>query len=364
MAKVVDNRSRWTVALDAGLWYLLLIVCLFYPLFIDRAGVMDNENYVDYFINGRDLAWLRLFTESESWLQLFFRLSTEEIVWLLWTSLAGWLFGPNVAVHVTVFLLNLLVVLALRRFPNRSLALALWVVIPVGLAVTGIYQVRQGFAFALWLYIAVHHRRLVVGSVVAALVHTTFSVVAVLSVIAVQSRWSANTRLAALAATGLGLAVTGDMLFEAYGGRRLAESAIQDPDTLALNFLLGLMIVLAFPLYLSVSGKCALLNRDRRRNSMEGYLLLYVGVISFLIFSFFLFPIGNHRLPYLAWLGLIPIIGNFDFARAWQDAATMKRSVIGLGLIFSFLLHQTISAALDNRYACLFEENCSEVLAR
>jgi len=357
------SSEAHVVLTSAAAWYLLVVVCLLYPLALDRREMIDNVNYVDYFINGRDLAWTWLFTEADSWLQLFFRLSTEEVLWLAWTSLAGWMFDPEAAVYVTVVLLNLLVVLALKDCPNRALALALWILIPVGFAVTGTYQIRQGAAFALWLYLGVRRERLVLASVLAALVHTTFSVIAVLSLIATFRCLNWKARVAAIVAVGLFMAVAGEVLFSAYGGRRLVEAAVLDPDTLSLNFLLGLLVVAGYPTYLLVSdGGSALVKAGRRSVVLQEYLLLYVGIVLFMIVSFFVFPIGNYRLPYIAWLGLIPIVGHFDFSRMRIDEGARNKAVIGFGLMFSFLLYQAIGAALNNRYACVLVPNCADVL--
>lgn len=360
------RSGQSVVVTSAAVWYLLVVACLLYPLALERRGMIDNDNYVDYFINGRDFAWTWLFAGAESWLQLFFRLSTEEVLWLLWTSLAGSLLEPEVAVYVTAVLLNLLIVLALRDCPNRALALLLWMLIPMGFAVTGTYQIRQGVAFALWLYVGIRHERLVLASVLAALIHTTFSAVAVLAVVATFRKLGWKSRLVAVVAVGAGLAIAGDVLFGTYGGRRLTESAVVDPETLSINFLLGLFVVAAYPTYLLLhEGGSMLVTRTRRLSVvMVDYLLLYVGMIVFLIVSFFVFPIGNFRLPYVAWLGLIPIIGHFDFARLRTDETALKRAVIGLGLMLGFLLYQAVGAALHDRYDCVLVPNCSDVLLR
>jgi hypothetical protein len=185
-----------------------------------------------------------------------------------------------------------------------------------------------------------------------------------LAVIATWRRRGPAFRLVALAVAGVVLALLGDTLFSAYGGRRVGESGVLDPDVLSINFLLGLLVVAAYPAYLALSGDRSLVGTGRHAGARQDYLLLYVGIVFFLIASFFLFPIGNFRLPYIAWLGLIPLVANFDFAAGWKDAAAMKRMVIGFGLIFSFLLYQAVGAARDNRYACVLAPDCADLLDR
>jgi hypothetical protein len=353
---------RWFYARQA-LWYLLACVCILYPLSLDRQGMIDNDNYVDYFVNGPDLEWLAVFTQADSWLELVFRLSTDEILWLLWTTLAGSLMPPEMAVYATVVALNSLFVLAVRDYRNRSLALALWLLIPVGFAVIGTYQIRQGLAFALWLYLGVRRERLVLASVLAALVHTTFGVVAILSFLATRRSWTSITRLVIMGATSVGLALAGQIVFETYGGRRV-ETYLLDEATLTTNFLIGLIILLVYPLSLSLRGDRRLGFNVGGRRFLHDYVLLYVGIMFFLVVSFFLFPLGNYRLPYIAWLGLIPIFGQFNFGRMRDWYAKLGPALPGFGVILIFLAYQSVKGVLDNRYACLFVSNCADVLSR
>jgi hypothetical protein len=356
--------TRWLAELDAGAWYVLVAVCLLFPLSLDRSGMIDNDNYVDYFVNGQTLAWTWLFTDADSWVQFIFRLSTEEILWLAWTTAVGQVAPPQAAVYITAFLLNVIVVLALRCSPNRSVALALWLVIPFGFAVIGTYQIRQGLAFAVWLYLGVRRERLVLGSLAAALIHTTFSVVAVLALLAAWRRCGNTRRLAAVCVAALLLAFVGDVLFAAYGGRRVSESGVLDPDTLSVNFLLGLLIVLAYPAYLAVASRAAFCKPGGADSAIEDYLILYVGIVTFLIASFFMFPVGNLRLPYIAWLGLIPLVGHFDVRSALADARAARRGLIGFGLVFAFLFYQVLGAAAANQYLCLLVPHCADALVR
>ncbi len=341
---------------------MLATVCVIYPLFLDRRGMIDNDAYLDYFVNGRELVWLSSFVDADSWLELFFRLSTEEILWLFWTTLIGSLMNPEAAVYVTVAAINFLIVLSFREYRNRSLALALWLLIPVGFAVIGTYQIRQGLAFAIWLYVGVRRERLVLGSALAAMIHTTFGVVAVLSLLATRHNSTARVRLASMAIASVVLALLGDMLFQRYGGRRV-ETYLLSEETLTLNFLIGLTILLAYPLVLCLRRDPRLGGGNERR-VLHDYLLLYVGIMFFLIVSFFLFPLGNYRLPYVAWLGLIPILGQFNFGRLWTSHANLGGALPGFGVTLAFLAYQIGKAALDNRYACLFVSNCADVLIR
>lgn len=359
LSKSVPQRLA---GLDVAAWYVLVFVCLSIPILLDRAGMIDNDSYVDYFVNGKDFAWTRTFVEVDTWLQFASRLVTEEVLWLAWTSFLGTMFAPQDSVYLTAFLLNLLIVVTLSRAPNRSTALALWIFIPFGFAVIGTYQLRQGFAFALWLYLAIRRERLVLGSVAAAMIHTTFIVVALLSILAAWRKWSEKARLASLVVTATALALAGNSLFAEYGGRRVTEAAVIDPEPLSLNFLLGLVVVVAYPTYLVLFEQRAFHKPSGNAAALRDYVLLYVGTVSFLIASFFVFPIGNFRLPYIAWLGLIPIVGYFDFGRALQDPQATRRALIGLGVILVFLLYQSVGAALSERYACVLHANCASLL--
>jgi hypothetical protein len=357
------TRIRWIYAKQA-LWYLLVLICVLYPLLLDRRGMIDNDNYVDYFINGRDLAWISLFSQAGSLMEFFVRLWTEEILWLLWTTVVGNLMSPEAGVYFTVAVLNALVAASLRDCRNRSLALALWILMPLGFAVVGTYQIRQGLALAVWLYLGVRRGRLVTGSLVAAMIHTTFGLLAVLSLIATRRELSAKVRLAILGVVCVILALLGEALFQMYGGRRIEAYLQSEEEVLTTNFLIGLFVLMSLPMVLCLSKDTRLGGTLRERGVLQDYQILYLGLMFFLVASFLFFPIGNYRLPYLAWLGLIPIIGQFDFARMHVLRARLDPAVPGFLMLLAFFAYQCLKAVLDNRYSCLYAANCAELLYR
>src|SRR2546428_552736 len=82
----------------------------------------------------------------------------------------------------------------------------------------GMYQIRQGFAFAVLLYFGARYGKLIMAALASAMIHTTFAVVLPFAILS-RLRASALVKLLAAAAIALALAVIGGSLFEAYGGR-------------------------------------------------------------------------------------------------------------------------------------------------
>jgi hypothetical protein len=160
------------------------------------------------------------------------------------------------------------------------------------------------------------------------------------------------------------LALLGEALFQMYGGRRIEAYLQSDEEVLTTNFLIGLFVLMSLPMVLCLSKDSRLGSAVRERGVLQDYLILYLGLLFFLVASFLFFPIGNYRLPYLAWLGLVPIIGQFDFARMHVLRARLDPAVPGFALLLAFFAYQFVKAVLDDRFACLYATNCAELLSR
>jgi hypothetical protein len=300
----------------AGLWVqrpashllfgLLAVLVTCYAIFTDRTHFIDQQNYVDSFAESATLEWLTSLFSHESILEgLVTQIFSEELLWRVWATALGSLFDPVVAVLVTVLILNLLIIATAWRLPMPSLALALWVALPVGFAVTGLLQLRQGFAFAVMLFFALQLRRPVLGALVAGMLHTTFALAFFFTLIGwlFRSRW----RLALLAGllTAFTGAYLGAMLFEIFGGRRILVYSVQEGAT-SINYVLGGLICILPSLHLLLTTNARADSTESR--TLSNLALVHVGVTAFTIFSFFMFPMGAGRVGYLTQLLLIPIL--------------------------------------------------------
>jgi hypothetical protein len=271
---------------------------------------------------------------------------SEEVLWQVWATVLGFVLSPALSVIVTVCVLNLLVALSVVRLPNPVFPLIVWMLVPVGFAVTGLLQLRQGFAFAVMLYVALRMNRPVLGTLIAAMIHTTFVLVLPFSLIA----WLCGRRqlLALLLVVGLAFvaAYLGGVLFEMFGGRRLHVYDVNEAETNSILYVFGGLLCSLPALYRLLSTD-APQEAAASSSTLANLALIHVGVIAFTAISFFIFPLGAGRIGYLIMLLLIPIL------------PTMRRnsSVVGtmiFGLLLLYLVYLTVKTYLEGTYAIFF----------
>jgi hypothetical protein len=325
--------------------YALLVVA--FSLLIDRSFLMDQQNYIDNFSEAATLDWLRAWSEEESLLRgAITQLFSEELLWRIWTTLLGLTFDPATAVLLTVCVLNGLLILAAWRSDGPSLALALWLIVPVGFAVTGLLQLRQGFGFAVMLYIAMRWRSPIVAALIAGMIHTTFAVAFVFAVVAwvFRSRpWLALLAVVALAFSG---AYAGGVLFEMFGGRRLLTYSTTEGVT-SINYVFGGLLCILPSLYwlMTTSRIEQQLQESRILSSLA---LIHVGATAFTLFSFFLFPLGAGRIGYLTQLLLIPLLPSLRQRRHHPAALAI------FGLLMLYLVYLTGKSYVEGVYEIYF----------
>ncbi len=281
-----------------GWMFLLLAVAALATLgFGDRSiGVLDQDNYVAYF---KVTTWdwvVQFYQDSASLSSFVISLVTEELGWRVWVVLVNSLgMTPEAGVRLTVVVLNLLVMYSLASLRRPLIGLILWIVMPTALATVGLFQIRQGFAFAITMLFAVRLNRPILGALIASAVHTTFAVPALLLIavrICNRSLWIA---LAGVSAMALVLASSASFLFQNFGGRRLEEYAgYQDDFTIRLIALLvGYMFASVAVLY--SSERTALTQRDE---SIRQMCIMHIGLVIYLVAAFLVFPFGKGRVWY------------------------------------------------------------------
>jgi hypothetical protein len=288
------------------LFLLLAIVALATLGFGDRSiGVLDQDNYVAYF---KVTTWdwvVRFYQDSASLSSFVISLVTEELGWRVWVVLVNSLgMMPEAGVRLTVIVMNLLVMYSLAGLRRPLIGLILWLVMPTALATVGLFQIRQGFAFALTMLFAVRLNRPILGALIASAVHTTFAVPALLLIAARLCRRRLWIALVGVSATALVLASSASFLFQNFGGRRLEEYAgYQDDFTIRLIALLvGYMIASVAVLY--SSARTALTQRDE---SIRQMCIMHIGLVIYLVAAFLVFPFGKGRVWYCVPL-LVPFL--------------------------------------------------------
>jgi hypothetical protein len=281
-------------------------------------NLLDQDNYLEYF---RTTTWdwiVQLYDQRVSTTNFVISMITEELGWRIWViSLNALGLTPEVGVRVTVLVLNALVMIALLGVRRPLLGLILWSVIPFALLTVGLFQIRQGFAFAVAMVLTTRFQRPLTGWVLASFIHTTFAVPAML-LIAIRmfrrrGKWVA---LGAAGVVALALASSAGVLFRNFGGRRLAEySGYQDDFTIRLVLLL-VAYMFASVLVLYGSWRAA---DSRKQTTLTELSLMHISLVIYLVAAYFVFPLGKGRVWYCVPLLLAFLIPEIKFktTAAW-----------------------------------------------
>lgn len=328
-------------------WALIVVLMLGYAVGMDRTFVIDQNNYLANFSLDPLMRWADKLTPDQLTLKGFIiAVFSEELLWHVWTTSLGSLMEPATAIVVTACVLNLLIAWSVVRLPNPALPLMIWLVLPVGFAVTGLSLLRQGFALAVMLYITLRFRRAVLGTLIAAMIHTTFVLAVPFALVAWLCRRRRFLGVALAVALGFGVAYVGGMLFEAFGGRRLQTYDASQPDVTSIYYLLGTLLC-CLPGVFRLAGPAAPDETAAESRTLGDLAVIHVGVIAFVATSFFVFPLGTGRVGYLSMLLLIPLL----------PTVRRRDSVIGMlifVLLLLYLVYLAIKTYMDGGYDIYF----------
>jgi hypothetical protein len=358
-APILDRLARSSA--QQWLFALLAIAIVAYTFSLDRSGMIDQQNYEDYFTPGVAQDWLSSLVLVRNVVDVLSVVILDEPLWRAWTFLLSGILDPTAATYLTVAVLNGLVALAVRGYRYPVVAMAAWLVIPLGFSVIGVYQIRQGLAFAIWLMVAIRWNRLVVGTLIAGLFHSTFLVVAPMAFLASRRSVSVWMRVLLIALFAIGVSVAGRALFETLGGRRI-EAYLYADETFSAAFVVAAVALLAYPLWLTRSRRVGSQIIAPSGPALSTYGLLYAGVLVYLVTCFFLFPLGMYRVNYLLALGLIPIVGNVSFSSVRAGKLPDTGVLVGSTVVAAYCTYLLLAAIRDNRYACVLSEHCAAIL--
>ncbi len=346
------RRTPWTDQPAALLgWSALVIVLLAYGLGLDRTFFIDQPNYLENFSRAVNLDWVHMIFSGDSVLKsLVIGVFSEELLWQVWEQLLGTILSPPAAVYVTVCAISLLVAYGVARLPDPVLPLVIWILLPVGFATTGLLQIRQGFAFAVLLYVSLRLKRPVLGSLFAAMIHATFVLPLAFAAIA----WLCGRRrlLALLLAVvfALGTAYLGGLLFEVFGGRRLTTYSVDEAQSNSILYVFGALLCSLPSLHRLLMGQGvseARLTPAALDLTLGNLAVLHLGVIAFVVFSYFMFPLGAGRVGYLVMLMLIPLLPTMH--RRDSISGTLVYA-----LLLVYLVYLTIKTYLEGTYNIFF----------
>lgn len=292
------SPTRKLFTTPTGWLFLLLASCvLYYLATADRPSTLpDQANYVTYF-EITNWQWVvDYFSQSTSALNLAIGLVTDELGWRTWIILVNSLgVSPETGVRITVVFLNALVFYTLSRLSRPLLGLLLWLVIPSALAIVGLFQIRQGFAFAVAMFVAISFKRPILGALLASSIHTTFAVPAILLIVTRMSGPKLKIALPAAGVSAILLAMAGRVLFQDYGGRRIAEYAGYEAD-----FTIRLLILVITYGIASAMVLYQMPTEDKTSQppSLRELAIMHIALIVYLAAAFLVFPFGKDRVFY------------------------------------------------------------------
>jgi hypothetical protein len=191
------------------------------------------------------------------------------------------------------------------------------------------------------LVVAIRARKPFLGCLIASMIHTTFVVLLLFSIVdRLLRRWRGFATLACIV-VAIAVAFAGRELFEIFGGRRLFVYSIDDGST-SLNFAIGCLICAAPSVALLCGNKS---ERQRCGAEILSIATMHIGVTVFLVSSVLVFPLGASRVGYFSELLLIPVLPVLKRDRGYQAAAFWGTAL--------FLGYSALRAAAEGAYAVL-----------
>lgn len=279
------------------IFFVLSSLILFWILTLDRTLIYDNDNYLKYF-SGNQLSLFFNQFNSLSASNKFYFLFSEEYLWLLYADFVSFFFSPGSGLLFTVFLINILLLLSFYKLKRPIISLLFWAILPMGLAVCGVAQIRQGLAFAIFTFMYIYFNRPLLGAAIASMVHTTFCVPLLFIFIYSIFKNKKLLLLALVFLVAVALITFINYFFLEIGGRR-ALTYTGDMGIPSINSIIALFIFFIPTVsYLYFQKKCDVI------------FVTYYGLFIWILFSFFLFPMATIRIYYYNYLFLIFLFGD------------------------------------------------------
>ncbi len=292
-----ESPTRNLFTTPSGWAFVLLSSFVLYYLATTERPVTlpDQVPYLAYF-KLTDWQWMvDYFSQGKSAMSMAAGVVTDELGWRAWILLVN-SFGvtPETGIRITVVVINALVFYSLSRLSRPLLGLVLWLAIPVAFPIAGLFQIRQGFAFAIAMLFAIDFRRAVLGALIASSIHTTFAVPAILLIVVRMSGPRQKFALPAVCVAGMLLASMGSVLFQDYGGRRIGDYAGYQVDFSARLLVLMITYGIASAMVLYTLKPV----ENSRLQALRELATMHIGLIAYLVAAFLVFPFGKDRVFY------------------------------------------------------------------
>ncbi len=308
--------------IEKFIFFSISCVILLWVMGLDRNFLPDQQDYLIYFRADFLNNFIQQY-QQQPWILKITSLFSSEVLWLGYTQILVQFFSAKTCVLLTVFILNFLLLMSCYECEKPLLALFLWVISPAGFLIMGFVQIRQGFAFAIFLFMALKYQRPLLAAIITAMIHTTFAIPLIFLIIHHFVKNKRNFFLVSFIFSVLIAFLLAHFFHEIAGRRADTYSVLQGPQSILYFFV---WLAWAIPsLYMFFSKK---------EESFFSYV--YLGMLLWFIACYFLFPVGNNRVTYYIWLLLIPLLAN-DWAEIFAIKVYFYFCLLLLMCLFLYL---------------------------
>lgn len=316
--------------LNGYAYWLLSATFIIAVLSVDRTDLLDNDNYITYFSKQEPFrAFFEEIDEARSLFQVVALFFSEEPLWLLYIKVLSSILNPTLSIYFTVFILNSIIVYSCSKFEYRLSGLLLWVLIPMGAAVMGLFQIRQGLALSLLMLFFARRWDLKIGTLLIAMVHTTFAVPLMIFFFFSLKKFRLKQPILYLLTFAIFSYLMCSFMamnFKDFAGRRGSAYQVSGVIDVNYNFILSIFLT-TLPSFVVV------LDRKIQVGSNAAYICwMHIGVFIWLVSCFYVFPIGLSRLDYF------PVAFSiFPILVAGRDIC-MKHPLVAAAYVFGILV--------------------------
>lgn len=293
-------KTNFKVVRYNGLYIVFSLIFLIFAYmqsFEYSRYFRDYANYIIYFKDA-DIEHLYSNVSKSGWSYFLLSIFSEEFGWRIYTIVCSFFLKPESCIPFTVFFINALIVVSLKKLNRPFLSLFLWIILPVGFSMTGLLQIRQGLAFSIFMFVFLCYSRPIIASILAATIHTTFVIPLIFLII----NWFFKKKpfiVVAMILVSVSLTMLIGSHFGLIAGRRAHVYALDETGT-------GLYCI--FESFFAVLPSIIWLITSKNWNKIA---VMHVGLFIWLCACLVFFPLGMFRVSYYMWLLMIPLMSFF-----------------------------------------------------
>ncbi len=328
-----SGREKRKINLSSTIYIFISLIFLMFAFmqsFNYGQYFRDYSNYIAYF-KYANINYIYDSFSRGGWSVFLLNMFSDEFGWKTYAILCSFLMKPEACIPFTVLFLNTLIVISLRKLRMPFLSLFLWIILPVGFAMTGLLQIRQGLAFSVFMFTFLSYSRPILASILAASIHTTFIIPLLFFILnrVVKKKWLIIVSMVTLS---IFLALLINNYYTLVAGRRASNYALDEVGT-------GLYCI--FESFILVVPSIIWLLSSRKWNQVA---VVHVGLFIWLFACLIFFTLGMSRVSYYMWLLLIPLLNFFENTKFNRQYFLILSIFIGYVCIRAYFIgfYQTI----------------------